>query len=207
MSGEILEIAQEMNLKKMEIQMVLQCAPLLAGLKISNLLTVSGSSGKLAVSVLYRTGISCYPLVDMHGKTVFLLYRKKKLEQYLKGEAVQQILLQEHYKNPELDSILHILRVRYEKYINGEGSFPHELGLLLGYPAEDVKGFVKHKGKHFLYSGYWKVYEYKPEKIALFHQFEEAKKAMLSMVLDGMSIPDIIESYQKEIAYPGNRTS
>ena len=36
--------------------------------------------------------------------------------------------------------------------------FPHEIGVLLGYPAEDVKGFVVNEGKNYLYSGYWKVY-------------------------------------------------
>lgn len=43
--------------------------------------------------------------------------------------------------------------------MNGEQQFPHEMGLLLGYPIEDVVGFMEHSGKEYLYSGYWKVYE------------------------------------------------
>ena len=48
--------------------------------------------------------------------------------------------------------------MRYRAYMNGSKIFPHEMGLLLGYPVEDVTGFMVHGGKNSLYSGYWKVY-------------------------------------------------
>lgn len=37
--------------------------------------------------------------------------------------------------------------------------FPHEMGILLGYPVEDVEGFIINNGKNELYTGYWKVYD------------------------------------------------
>ena len=36
--------------------------------------------------------------------------------------------------------------------------FPHEVGLFLGYPPEDVKGFIELGGRQSKASGYWKVY-------------------------------------------------
>ena len=45
-----------------------------------------------------------------------------------------------------------------------------QLGLLLGYPAEDVRGFMGIGYKKCLYTGYWKVYEKAEEKIALFSE-------------------------------------
>lgn len=36
--------------------------------------------------------------------------------------------------------------------------FPHEIGLFLGYPAEDVKGFIENKAACSKCSGCWKVY-------------------------------------------------
>ena len=36
--------------------------------------------------------------------------------------------------------------------------FPHEIGVFLGYPLDDVKGFIKNEGKKYLMIGYWKVY-------------------------------------------------
>jgi hypothetical protein len=38
------------------------------------------------------------------------------------------------------------------------GNFPHEIGLFLGYPPEDVEGVIRNKGRNSLDVGYWKVY-------------------------------------------------
>ena len=43
---------------------------------------------------------------------------------------------------------------RYACYMEEKGAFPHEIGLLLGYPVEDVLGFIRHQGKNYLYTGY-----------------------------------------------------
>ncbi len=42
--------------------------------------------------------------------------------------------------------------------IEGGESFPHEIGLFLGYPIEDVLGFIKNEGRNALLLGPWKVY-------------------------------------------------
>ena len=36
--------------------------------------------------------------------------------------------------------------------------FPHEIGVFLGYPLEDVVGFIRHRGKCFTCCGCWKSY-------------------------------------------------
>ena len=36
--------------------------------------------------------------------------------------------------------------------------FPHEIGLFLGYPPEDVYGFIENKAMHAKCVGVWKVY-------------------------------------------------
>ena len=78
------------------------------------------------------------------------------------------------------------------------GRFPHEMGLLLGYPAEDVKGFVENEGKNFLYSGYWKVYADVEEKRRLFQKFENAKETVIQLLSYGVGIQDILDIYKDE---------
>ena len=39
-----------------------------------------------------------------------------------------------------------------------ESAFPHEIGLFLGYPLEDVKGFIQNKGQGYACCGLWKSY-------------------------------------------------
>ena len=40
----------------------------------------------------------------------------------------------------------------------GESTFPHEIGLVLGYPPADVAGFIAQKGAGYLACGGWKAY-------------------------------------------------
>ena len=35
-----------------------------------------------------------------------------------------------------------------------EHDFPHEIGIFLGYPLEDVVGFIENQGKNYTCSGY-----------------------------------------------------
>lgn len=45
-----------------------------------------------------------------------------------------------------------------KKRLSQSEAFPHEIGLFLGYPLEDVIGFCRHKGEGCKLCGYWKVY-------------------------------------------------
>lgn len=47
------------------------------------------------------------------------------------------------YEQFDLESILLEFGRRYRSYRTENKSFPHELGLLLGYPLDDVEGFIK----------------------------------------------------------------
>ncbi len=196
MSQEILEMVQGMDLRDLGIQLALQCAPLIAGLKMSNLLIVHRENLSKIQQILNRTGISFQVLLTIGEKMTILLYCEKSLEQYLNTREVADLLLWLGYQSSELSSILPIFKKRYQEHLSGEGEFPHEMGLLLGYPVEDVKGFIFHEGKNSLYVGYWKVYQNPGEKKKLFYQFEKAQEHMLRMVSGGMSIMEIIHSYQ-----------
>ena len=77
--------------------------------------------------------------------------------------------------------------------------FPHEIGVLLGYPAEDVKGFVVNEGKNYLYSGYWKVYGDLSEAKQLFYKFDRAKE----LVSQGIGIRNVIESCSSNLLLDG----
>ena len=81
----------------------------------------------------------------------------------------------------------------------GEG-FPHEMGLLLGYPVEDVEGFIEHKGKNYLYSGYWKVYEDVASKRKIFEAYENAKEELIVLLANGHAVRSIIQLYRRQSA-------
>lgn len=195
MSQEIYEIVKGMDLENIETQLALQCAPLITGLKVSNLLIISKGNEEVVKRILNRTGISYYRLIQTRTKTTFLLFRRNELEEFLSDENVRNVLMKAGYKSLQIDKILRTFSLRYEAYIQGDKSFPHEMGLLLGYPVEDVVGFVENNGKNFLYSGYWKVYENQKAKVKLFDKYKVAEETLIHLLSNGLSMSDIIDIY------------
>ncbi len=197
MTQEVFRIVRGMDLKSIETQLALQCAPLITGIKISNLLIVPKEMEPLVRALLRKTGISCYRLLDTGEKMTFLLFRREQLAVYLDTPGSQEVLRRQGYRKFSLGGILAVFQSRYQAYKKGEESFPHEMGVLLGYPIEDVTGFIENKGKNYLYSGYWKVYGNVQEKIRLFEGFQEAKERLIRLLDSGFSMEWIIQKYNK----------
>ncbi|MBR4027914.1 MAG: DUF3793 family protein [Lachnospiraceae bacterium] len=198
MCQEVFQIVQGMDKKHIETKLALQCAPLITGIKISNLLIVSSEDEESVRTILRKTGISYYRLLRQEKKTTFLLFYRSKLCTYLKDSDVQNILLENDYQDLSFGMILRQFQMRYKAYMNQEAQFPHEMGVLLGYPVEDVRGFIEHKGQNFLYSGYWKVYQDVAQKKALFAKYEEAKETLIRLLDCGIGIRLIIEIYRED---------
>jgi hypothetical protein len=51
--------------------------------------------------------------------------------------------------------------------------FPHEIGVFLGYPLQDVKGFIENNGRNSKYTGLWKVYGDKAASIRMFEKYRK----------------------------------
>ena len=70
------------------------------------------------------------------------------------GEEARDLLNQEGYsdRNSEYCLLELIRRLR------GRKAFPHEIGLFLSYPPEDVRGFIRYGGSRSKLTGCWQVY-------------------------------------------------
>ena len=195
MSQEVLDIVQGMDVHNMELQIAFQCAPLIAGLKMANLLMVEPDQMVQVHRLLRGSGLSYFVVAAGSGKTAVLLYQRSSLEQYLKRPCVWEIFASLGYDRQCLGKLLYAFRLRYEAYLQKKGGFPHEMGLLLGYPVEDVEGYMKYQGKQCLWSGEWKVYAYPGEKKALFASFDKAREELICKLHQGVAMHQIIEDY------------
>lgn len=92
MSKETLHILLNMNHDTLETQIAMQCAPLLAGMKISNLLTVDSRKRQEVIRTFRNIIISCYVLYDSEEKTTFLLYRRQMLVRYLLQPETEELM-------------------------------------------------------------------------------------------------------------------
>lgn len=196
MCQEVFKIVQSMDLSRVESKMALQCAPVITGIKISNLLIVSSCDEETVRTFFKKTGMIHYRLLRQNNKTTFLIFRGSQLSMYLQDKDVQKILEENGYKDFSLGGILRTFQYRYETHMNQGEGFPHEIGVLLGYPIEDVVGFIKQKGKNYLYSGYWKVYKDVSAKKKIFEGYENAKEKLILLLAEGYDIRTIIQSYR-----------
>ena len=70
--------------------------------------------------------------------------------------------------------------------------FPHEIGLFLGYPPEDVKGFIDNNGKNFKSLGYWKVYGDVNKANELFDKYRKCQKILLDRLNMGYTLKQLV---------------
>ena len=91
-------------------------------------------------------------------------------------KEIRELLQESGYQDFTLGNILSTFQKRYQGYMCGEPGFPHEMGVLLGYPVEDVRGFMEQNGQNALYQGYWKVYAHVPPQKAAVQEVEKMSK-------------------------------
>lgn len=173
---------------QIELLIAQQCAPVLAKVKPSNILILKAGDDREVCSCLSGTQISCHSLFNREHHKVWFVYHRDKVQAILKQEEYQIFLEKEGYEGLCLDEMLEILRFRFECYQNRTGDFPHELGIFLGYPLADVKGFIEHKGKDFLYQGYWKVYEDVEDRKRLFSIYTAVKQEIVKEIETGKAL-------------------
>ena len=179
------------NMKSLQVQLILQCAPFLKGIKIACILNITEENSRELYEILEGTGIKFKILTRNHGKCLVLLYRRESFSRYLKRTDVRKFLGSYGYEDVEPEKMLERLSKRVCQYSDGEICFPHEIGAFLDYPIDDVKCFIEKDGKDSLFSGYWKVYNNPGRAKMIFWAYDKAKTSAVNEYLIGKNIRDI----------------
>ena len=180
--------------EKFGFRVVTQCAPVLKGVKISNLITMKPGGWRKIRAYLKKSRIICIPLYAVAEKEVLFLYRYEQLERHLKNREVREFLRSCGYESFEVASVLVRLRRRYQLYAGISKEFPHELGVLLGYPVGDVQGFIDNRGENSLTSRYWKVYQNPKEAEKIFDLYDRVKEQALKEIMCGRTLSHVAVS-------------
>lgn len=146
-----------------EQALIEQCAPTLAGMKPANLFRIQGASldalCKMADHwnrLLSPLGMRVQTLKQCPKTTasIIYVYREEWVRRILTDSDTQHFLSDTGYTLTDLNGMLEQLAYR----LCLDQDYPHEIGVFLGYPLEDVVGFIENQGRNFNYCGYWKVY-------------------------------------------------
>lgn len=185
-------------IEQKDILLILQCAPVIIGVKSSNAIIVSEEKKEWIQEAIQESSISCLNLYQSKKDYFIFLYRKKQLQHYLERAEIIDFLKNFGYKNFELEKLFSDFIKKFAQYKKGQTQFPHELGIFLEYPMEDVKGFLQYYGKNSLFTGYWRVYQNPARAIQIFNEYNKAKLTVAKDFVKGKSLKEIVCEYGKE---------
>lgn len=182
--------------KSFESYVAFYCAPTLAGIKPSNLFTWRHSGKGRAKTHLdslrekiVMSDLTADILCECRQYSLILVYRWDMLEQTVSAPEVRDFLSGYGYpSNGGLGAYLEKLKSR----IMPHSTFPHEIGVFLGYPLNDVTGFIDSPGKRCTLCGEWKVYENEQETSKLFARYKKCRTVLYERFINGSDIADLV---------------
>lgn len=175
--------------------LVEHCAPTFAGLKTGNLFRISYADIEAfreelreLNGILKRKGLRAVPVRMTAEFALVYLYRPDFLKRDLGCEEAARLLTSLGYEPQSVNrSVAFLARMMREKE-----AFPHEIGLFLGYPPEDVLGFMKSSREGVKCVGCWKVYGDEARARAAFWRFQRCREVFEENVQRGRKLEALI---------------
>ena len=76
-------------------------------------------------------------------------------------------------------------------------SFPHEIGIFLGYPVDDVLGFIENKGANYLFCGFWKVYRDADGAKKTFDKYVHCRDYLCDNIQRGVELVNAVRDFRR----------
>ena len=173
---------------------ITQCAPTLVGLKAGSIFNEHFDNKEeffnqvSSFNARFKDdGINMIPLSSTSNSALIYVYRRKDLENDFKNSISKELLTNYGYDSNNIFSSIQRLRKRMETK-----GFPHEIGLFLGFPPEDVKGFIDKKGQNYKSIGYWKVYGDEEKAQNTFNKYHRCQKILLDRFNKGFNLKQLV---------------
>ncbi|MBQ5999561.1 MAG: DUF3793 family protein [Treponema sp.] len=178
--------------------MIHYTAPSFCGIKPANLFSISCAqfckkNYREWENAFELQGLNCAFQKLLNGRVVVLVYNKSWVTNIISNQFVRDYLKLKGYFLQETDSFISQLMER----LYCSQCFPHEIGVVLGYPLKDVISFERFSGKQCKYCGIWKCYS-NVENARCYENKLRRCSSLCSKWFDlGYSLDQIIENYKK----------
>ncbi len=137
-------------------------------------------------AILFPKGVHLTVLSMTNDNVLLYMYREHRLADILAQRDVQCFLGNYGYREFSIDAALRMLSERFTK-TEKEG-FPHEIGVFLGYPLEDVIAFILNEGKNCKCTGCWKAYTDQCGAMKTFALYAKCKEVYTRLFAAGVPI-------------------
>ena len=172
-------------------------SPTISGIKTGNLFKVYISEYDDLDNTLLRYnnllntyGIYLLKIYNTDIYALIYIFRINHLKNDLFDKKIKEFLISYGYNYSSISTIISSLKNNF--YRNSH--IPHEVGLFLGYPLEDVIGFITNKGKNYKISGYWKVYGDPIKYGKIFENYKKCRDNNLLLYDIGFPLESLIYS-------------
>lgn len=179
-----------------ELTLGTHCGITFAGIKAASLFSLKCNCLgclKKYEEYFYNKGFSFLTLKEENDRVLILVYNRKQLKDILFDSRNYSFLQGEGYSYQTVEEALAILKCKMQAQ-----TFPHEIGIFLNYPLEDVKGFISHPNDGVKLIGCWKVYADEEKKRRIFETYERCTKRIKQRLISGVSLENI---FCKTVAY------
>ncbi len=174
-----------------ERDLIEHCSPTLAGLKSAALFATKYSCSDELHSRLRalnrrfaEKGIE-FIVVKQNEKTALIyVVRHDMLVVEMANPKASEILSDYGYGGMNIRQAIAKLSER----LHSSEEFPHEIGLFLGYPPEDVEGFICNNGQNCHLCGYWKVYGDTDSALLKFAKYDKCRAVYKRLWAEGRDI-------------------
>lgn len=177
--------------EKFSRKLAYHSAPTLLGIKCASLISVGADEFELNyhINIFNKKaavkGLKSRILCKCKNRVLMLVYNEKLLLKRISDRNAVELLKKNGYPlNISLDGYLDFLASR----IKGCNDFPHEIGIFLDYPIEDVTGFIENKGENFKMCGFWKVYGSEEKAKKIFSNYIKCRNFLCGKLNDGVDI-------------------
>ena len=180
----------------------------IAGIKPAATITIKKNNKKLYSNwnefgslFIENINLKFIELRESINSIIIMIYDEIILEKELNNDSYIEFLRNIGYpSSADVNYYINTLKSRYEKY-----HCPHELGLFLGIPFQDVKDFMECTTKRCLLCGYWKVYNDSNKAKEIFNKYDKVKEYTIKNMLQGNSSRSLAlrikNSFYENVAY------
>lgn len=170
------------------------CSPTIIGIKTGNMFTYCFENDNDRKSNIRRLnkelnckGLKVVTLKQTDNKSLIYIFRPSRLKKDLENDTAKKLLEHFGYGSTSCGRCIARLITR----IKNTDDFPHEIGLFLGYPPDDVCGFIQNKAANYKYCGFWKVYRDEYKAIETFEKYKKCTKLCRSLIAKGKSVEQL----------------
>ncbi|MGL5415147.1 MAG: DUF3793 family protein [Clostridium sp.] len=205
MSKKILDFyidLKNMNTREtLEKYLLFTLAPVISGDKPSSTITLKVEKEEYSIwldikeEFLEASNLKEIPLRENEKAIIILIYNEENLLNCLNENRSKKFLESLGY-NLDLGLENNLIRLieRYEEY-----HCPHELGIFLGIPLDDVQDFMECTNKKCLLCGYWKVFNDYEKSKSVFDRYDNSKIIMIDTINDEINLKKRILEFNKRI--------